>query len=67
MATKNTKPIMRSGRKVNETSHIMVTLPLTTRKKVEALASKEQRSMAYLCRQFIEQGLNNVKKKPASK
>lgn len=63
MATKNTKSIAGSGRKRDETSHIMVTLPLTTRKKIETLASKEQRSMAYLCRQFIEQGLNASKKK----
>lgn len=67
MAIKNTKPIASTSRKVNETSHIMVTLPLTTRKKIEALASKEQRSMAYLCRQFIEQGLNGPKKKNSSK
>lgn len=62
MATKNTKGNGRSNPKSSTPSHIMVTLPLATRKKVEALAAKEQRSMAYICRQFIEQGLNNNKK-----
>lgn len=66
MASKNTKSITRPSQKSSGTTHIMVTLPLATRKKIESLASKEERSMAYLCRQFIEQGLNANKKKTAN-
>lgn len=38
-------------------SHIMVTLPPTLRLQVEQLADKEQRSLSYICRRFVEQGL----------
>jgi predicted transcriptional regulator len=66
MASKNTKSITGSSPKSGGTTHIMVTLPVATRKKIESLASKQERSMAYLCRQFIEQGLNANKKKAAN-
>lgn len=65
MATKNTKSNAEAGNSNNRNAHIMVTLPITTRKKIEALAAKEERPMAYLCRQFIEQGLNALKKQAA--
>lgn len=61
MATKNTTRNGHASQMSNKPSNIMVTLPLATRKKIEALAEKEQRSMAHICRQFIEQGLNNKK------
>ncbi len=63
MVAKNAKSIASAQPKRSETTHIMVTLPVATRKKIESLASKQERSMAYLCRQFIEQGLNANKKK----
>lgn len=46
--------------------HVMVPLSEEARLKVESLAEKEQRSMAFICRQFIEQGLNGSRKKPVA-
>lgn len=61
MATKKTNPSNQGAPARKPKTHIMVTLPPNTRKQIEALAIKEQRSLSYLCRHFIEQGLNTKK------
>lgn len=43
--------------------HVMVTLPPDVREDVESLAKQEDRPMAYICRQFIEQGIASKKPK----
>jgi predicted DNA-binding protein len=61
MATKKTN-YTTLRRPVSATkTHIMVTLPPETRKQIEDLAYSEDRSLSYLCRRFIEQGLNTHK------
>ena len=66
MTTKKTNPSNQGAPSRKPKTHIMVTLLPTTRKQIEALAVQEQRSLSYLCRHFIEQGLN-VKKSPVKK
>jgi hypothetical protein len=63
MATKNTNIGIHTSKGQLPKSHIMVTLPPATRLQLEAIAQKEDRSLSYLCRHFIEQGLN-AKKSP---
>lgn len=65
MATKKTNRSSLRPSVGDTKSHIMVTLPPETRKQVEDLASSEDRSLSYLCRRFIEQGLNTLKKQSA--
>ena len=63
MATKKTNFSNQCIPSRKPKTHIMVTLSPATRKQIEALAIKEERSLSYLCRHFIEQGLS-AKKSP---
>lgn len=60
MKVKNTNIVNRGSQNTHfgkPKSHIMITLPLHIHSQVEALAEKEERSLSFICRRFVEQGL----------
>ena len=63
MKPKNTNIGNQSNKSLLPKTHIMVTLPPSTRRQIEALAKTEERSLSYICRRFVEQGLNVQQKK----
>lgn len=67
MKVKNTNIVNRGSQNTQfgkPKSHIMITLPPTMRSQVESLAKQEQRSLSFICRRFVEQGLNALQKQP---
>ena len=64
MKAKNTTSGPRPMGTSKPKTHVMVTLSAPLRRQVETLAEQEDRSMASICRRFVEQGLRKHTKLP---